>query len=52
MNIPEQWYKFIEAKAVHDHHYNEVFNGYEPGTREYLVYQEKVEELKEQEDEL
>ena len=49
-NIAEIFYEVIKGKAVHDYHNNEVFNGYEPGSREYFTYQEKIEELKEQDD--
>lgn len=33
------------GQAVSDYHYDKVFNGYEPGTPQYLCYQEKIEEL-------
>jgi len=45
--IPEYlWLKFVEQRAVFDSHHNQVFNGYEPASKEYMVYQEKIEELK------
>ena len=43
--MEDVFYEFIKAKAVHDYHYKIVHNGYEPGSKEYLTYQEKIEEL-------
>jgi len=51
-NMAEIFYEVIKGKAVHDYHNKQVFNGYEPGSREYLTYQDKIEELKEQDNEL
>ena len=51
----KDWDNWIVAKAVHDFHYRPnkdelPFNGYVPGSDNYLIYQAKLEELKEQED--
>lgn len=41
----------VIAMAVSDYKYRpdkdvDPFNGYEPGSKEFLIYQEKIEELK------
>lgn len=51
MTQREVFNEFIKGKAVHEYHYakpDEIdsLNQYEPGSEEYLVYQEKIEELK------
>ena len=46
VEVEDAFYKFVESLAVHDYHYGTVWNGYEPGSREYLTYQDKIEELK------
>ena len=50
--IPDLFYKFIEAKAVHDFHYDKVNNGYLEGTREHKTYAYKINELMEKANEI
>ena len=45
--VPRELYlKFVVSRAVYDFHHGEVFNGWVPGSDEYLAYQERIEELK------
>ena len=45
------FFKFVEALAVHDYHYNTVNNGYKEGSKEHEVYQKQIDRLKELDDE-
>ena len=36
---------FIEAKAEHDFHYNQIHNGYKEDSNEYLYYKRKINKL-------
>ena len=45
--VPDMFLAFIEARAIHDYHYNQVNNGYQQGTREHSTYNSKIKELME-----
>ena len=45
---PELWLDMIKAKAVAEFHHGTVNNGYEPGSDEWLTYNETILELEEQ----
>lgn len=45
--LPDVFQAFVEAKAVHDFHYDKVKNKYPINTPEYVTYRDKIASLEE-----
>ena len=45
--LPDVFQAFVEAKAVHDFHYDKIENNYARNTQEYVTYRDKIASLEE-----